>query len=207
MQTKVTDLFYKLDSSTYNHSIRVMLIASEIEESLSFADHGLRDAALLHDIGKIYVSPVILDKVGKLSVLEREIVDLHPYIGYKILQEFGVDENICRIVLYHHGEHPITIQEVSKCRSDYVLKRASMLHTIDVFEALTSDRPYHRGVPAAEALKIMIKEKDHNPEVIKYIANGISGNSSIDSAIHRCYRQDNSNSVMYALNHIQKKAI
>ena len=150
-----------MDSTTYNHSMRVMLIALEIETTLRLDDHKLSEAALLHDIGKIYISPTILDKKEGLSSLERELIDLHAYIGYSILHGFDIDEDIW----YHHGSTPITISPIEKYNSEEIYEKAKMLHTIDVFEALTSDRPYHRGMSAKDALSIMKDEKDRKSVV------------------------------------------
>lgn len=149
--TQMIDMMKRLDSMTYNHSVRVMMISAEIEEYLGMTDHQLMYAALFHDVGKIYTPFNILDKNERLTKLERQIIDLHPYIGYSMLSELGIDEDICRIILYHHGTQPLTIQDVGHYDKDSVYEKALILHTIDAFEALTSDRPYHRGVISKEA--------------------------------------------------------
>lgn len=71
-----------LDSMTYNHSVRVMLISAEIEKHLGMKNHKLMYAAMFHDVGKMYIPFNILDKNIRLTKLERQIMDLHPYIGY-----------------------------------------------------------------------------------------------------------------------------
>lgn len=196
MEERIMRLFNRLDSTTYNHSIRVMAIAMEIEDFLSINDNNLSSDALLHDIGKIYIPNVILDKVGRLDAIEREIINLHPYIGYRILENAGVDETICRIVLYHHGINPTIINDICECNDKHILEMAGLLHSIDVFEALTSDRPYHRGVPAREALRIMVNEGKHHPDVIKYISHILSIVKDSGSAIHR-FQKNSSNDIFY----------
>lgn len=196
MDERVMNMFNRLDSTTYNHSVRVMAIATEIEEFLSINDNYLSSAALLHDIGKIYIPHAILDKVGRLDDIEREIIDLHPYIGYRILNNAGINEKICRIVLFHHGFNPATIQNVCDSNDQYVIEMSKLLHSIDVFEALTSDRPYHRGVPAREALRIMENDGTHHPEVIKYISHILNGAQDDSSAIHR-FQKNESNDMFY----------
>jgi putative nucleotidyltransferase with HDIG domain len=186
MEKVLEEIFKSLDSSTYNHSIRVMDIALEVEQYLRLPDHNLSSAGLLHDIGKFYIPMNILDKVGKLSPLEKELMDLHSYFGYQILEDFGLDEDVCRIVLYHHGINPITIKEIEPYDKASVLDQAYMLHSIDEFEALTSDRPYHRGVPARKALEIMQDEANHHPKVLEYISKTLgTGSMASKSAIHR----------------------
>ena len=77
---QIIDIMKRLDSMTYNHSVRVMMISAEIEEYLGMTDHQLMYASILHDIGKIYIPFNILDKNTRLTKLERQIIDLHPYI-------------------------------------------------------------------------------------------------------------------------------
>jgi putative nucleotidyltransferase with HDIG domain len=169
MYATLYDIFNRLDSTTYNHSVRVMSIAKEIEEYYDFLDNKLSSAALIHDIGKIYVSSKILDKKGKLTSLEKDIVNLHPYIGYQILKSFDVDEDICRLVLYHHGAEPICMRKLADYDNPYIMDQAVLLHSIDSYEALTSDRSYHRGYLANEALDIMLNETGHHPLFLEYL--------------------------------------
>lgn len=176
---------HRLDSTTYNHSIRVVMLASELEEYMGLTDHKLSYAAMFHDIGKLYMSFNILDKNSRLTKLERELVDLHPYIGYMILSDLGIDEDICRIVLYHHSPRPVTIHDVGYYDKSSVYEKARILHTIDAFEALTSDRPYHRGRPSKEALKILAREDGYDAKALEYITAVIENKELGNSAVHR----------------------
>ena len=186
MQKEIYNLIYKLDSITYNHSIRVMCIAREIEKFFRLEEHTISNAALVHDVGKIYISSKILDKKGRLDSIERELINLHPYIGYKMLKNLGVHEDICRIVLYHHGMFPVILNDISPYHNTLVNDMALMLHTIDSFEALTSDRPYHRGLLATEALEVMIKESGHHQAVLDYLIHMTDcGDEVENSAIFR----------------------
>jgi len=179
----------RLDSTTYNHSVRVMKIAAEVEEYMGFTDHRLMSAALFHDIGKLYVPFNILDKSGRLTNLERELIDLHPYIGYTILSDLGVREDVCRIVLYHHGFRPLTIHNIGYYDKDNIYEQSVILRTIDHFEALTSDRPYHRGVTSQDALDTLVREGDYNDSVLNYITETSSGRCmKKNSAVHRTNR-------------------
>lgn len=185
----INEYFNRLDASTYNHSVRVAALAMEYERLINLGDIDLSQAALVHDLGKIYISTKILDKVGKLSLLEREIVDLHPYIGYRILRGMNVREEVCQIVLYHHGTRPPILSQIEPYDAPEVYDKALMLHTIDSFEALTSDRPYHRGCSAHEAMDIMFSEEGHHLGVMEYlssISNETSGERAfVRNAYHR----------------------
>lgn len=181
MNNNIYSILHRLDSVTYNHSVRVMSIARELETFLSFDNHLLSNAALVHDVGKIYISSKILDKRGRLEQIERQIIDLHAYIGYQILKEQGIKEEICRIVLYHHGTDPILLDNIPACNGMLIYEMAQMLHSIDSFEALTSDRPYHRGLLPIEALEIMKKESGHHQATLDYL-NFVLNNPDRDVA-------------------------
>lgn len=186
MQNEIYNVIHKLDSITYNHSLRVMCIAREIEKFFHIENHMISNAALVHDVGKFYISSKILDKKGRLDLIERELINLHPYIGYRMLKEFGVNEDICRIVLYHHGTLPLLLNEIEPYNNSVINDMALMLHTIDSFEALTSDRPYHRGLLATEALEIMIKESNHHQAVLDFLIHTTEcGDEVENSAIFR----------------------
>ena len=186
MQNEIYSVIHKLDSITYNHSIRVMCIAREIEDFYKLEERLIGNAALVHDIGKTYISSKILDKKERLDLVERELINLHPYIGYRMLKQMGVNEDICRIVLYHHGLHPVLLRELEPYQNPMINDMALMLHSIDSFEALTSDRPYHRGLLATEALEIMIKESGHHQAVLDYLIHMLDdGEASENSAVFR----------------------
>ncbi len=179
-------LFYKLDSITFNHSIRVMGIAREVEDFYDMDCHVVSEAALVHDIGKVYISSKILDKPDRLSGLERGLIDLHPYIGYRLLRDFGISEELCRIVLYHHGTSPATLEELPPPEDDSIYDEAMLLNSIDAFEALTSDRPYHVGCHVTEAFEIMHGESGHHEKFMYYLEHIMKGGAnSKDSLIFR----------------------
>lgn len=184
INVQLDNILRRLDSQTYNHSVRVMMLASEIEKYLDLPDHRLMTAALFHDIGKLYIPFNILDKSNRLSSLERELIDLHPYIGYKMLSELGVNEDVCRIVLYHHSFKPITISDVGYYDKEDIYENAVILHTVDSFEALTTDRPYHRGLPTKDALQIMEREGNYNKKALEYIMSA-SSEEDESSAVNR----------------------
>lgn len=189
-QTNIIDLFSSLDSTTYNHSIRVMSLAREFEIANDFKDNKLSTAALIHDIGKVFVAPRILDKVEILSFIERELVDLHAYIGYRILKSFGVEEDVCRIVLYHHGLIPVTLSDMSYFNSGDVKNKALILRTIDAFEALTSDRPYHNALPISRAINVLVQEKTHHPDVIAFLESKVEKSDLYGAIDKRYYARD-----------------
>ena len=177
---QVLDKLQLLDSMTYNHCVRTKEIAKEIESKFQMKSNLLSQAALIHDIGKIYVSSKILDKPGRLSPLERQIIDMHAYYGYQILQEINtehgkiksdeiISQDICNLVLFHHGLNPPLLTNIQISISPEIKKYACILHTIDAFEALTTDRAYRRGFTQKKAVEIMDKESSHDRQVLDFL--------------------------------------
>jgi len=185
MKQQIKKYLEQLDSMTFKHSVRVMLISEEIEEYMGLTDHKLMNAALLHDLGKLYIPHNILDKNGRLTKLERELIDMHPYIGYTLLSDLGVDEDICRIVLYHHGFKPLHIRDLEHYDYGCIYQKSSILRTVDSFEALTSDRSYHRGVPSKDAINILLREKNYDEVAMEYLIKASSNISMKSSAVRR----------------------
>lgn len=170
---KIKEKMELLDSTTYNHSIRVWKLALSVEEYYRMADDSLSTAALVHDIGKLYISPAILDKHEGFTELERELVDLHPYIGYRMLKECNVSEVVRRIVLYHHGRNPRLLSPLPEFYSSMVESKAKMLKTIDAFEALTTDRPYRRRMSVKQAAAFLREQEGYHRQVLRYLRENI----------------------------------
>lgn len=171
LSNDVLNLMEKLDATTYNHSYRLWEMAMDVEEHFHYKDDVLSTAALVHDIGKLYIPKIILDKRSGLDALEREVIDLHPYYGYRILEMHGVDEVVRRIVLYHHGMNPKVLAVMPEFDDSKVAERAMMLHTLDVFEALTTDRPYKRRMSVECACAWMEQGPEYHAEALAYLRN------------------------------------
>jgi HD-GYP domain-containing protein (c-di-GMP phosphodiesterase class II) len=142
---------------TYLHSERVAELAVTIGRRLHFGEVELRDlrrAGLLHDIGKLGVSTLILDKPDRLTERERAEIRVHPAYTQRILERVKAFSGIVEIASAHHerldgkGYHlGLPAERLSP------MSRA--LAVADVYEALTADRPYRRGLPRNEALAIL----------------------------------------------------
>lgn len=169
LSNDVLNLMEKLDATTYNHSYRLWEMAMGVEEHFHYKDDVLSTAALVHDIGKLYIPKIILDKRGGLDALERDVIGLHPYYGYRILEKYGVDEVVRRIVLYHHGMEPKVLTSLPEFEDTEVAEKAMILHTLDVFEALTTDRPYKRRMSVERACTWMEQETGYHKETLEYL--------------------------------------
>lgn len=142
---------------TANHSMRVTEIALDMARALGFGDADigeLRRAALLHDLGKLSVSNAILDKPAPLSAQEWEVMRLHPYYTQRILDRISGFEDLAFVASSHH-ERLDGRGYFRGLRGGQLPLGARVLAVADIYEALTSDRPYRPALPEETALKIM----------------------------------------------------
>jgi len=159
------------DKFTQNHSYRVSVYATQIAGEMGFTDDRIEDiraAALLHDIGKLETSRDILYKAAKLTEEERTEIKGHVQKGVDLLSPVaGSLRRILPIILAHHdkfdgsGYHPTKGEEIPL--------EARILSVADVYDALTSDRPYRKALSPFEARDAIVKGdgSDFDPRVIK----------------------------------------
>lgn len=169
LPVKIREMLEQLDSTTYNHSLRVWKMAVLMEAAYRMEDESLSTAALVHDIGKLHIPERILDKHGGLTALEREVMGLHPYLGYRLLTDHGVGEEVKRLVLYHHGMNPALLNPLPEYHGVSVADRARMLHTIDAFEALTTDRPYRRRMSVKQAADFLGGQEGYHSGALLFL--------------------------------------
>jgi putative nucleotidyltransferase with HDIG domain len=138
---------------TAGHSTRVAAIAVAIGQAMRFdaaTVERIRRGALLHDIGKIGIASAILDSPHRLSDEQMAIVREHPALGARILEPLPHCADILPMVLEHHerfdgGGYPAGLAGTA------IALDARVLAVADVYDAMTSDRPYRRGLPARDA--------------------------------------------------------
>ncbi|MDD5067242.1 MAG: HD-GYP domain-containing protein [bacterium] len=145
------------DNYTAGHSERVTRYSLMIADALRLTEKekdNLKTAGLLHDIGKIGVSEKILNKPGKLTEDEYNDVKKHPTIGVDILSKVHEFITIIAYVLYHH-ERPDGKGYPLGLKSDEIPLLAKIISVADVFDALTSDRPYRQALSKPKAIEIL----------------------------------------------------
>jgi len=136
------------DPSTFGHSARVAAISLEIADAIQLTAkdrEALRRGALLHDIGKIGVEDKVLRKPGPLSGAETDHMHEHPRIGYDMLKGLRFLQSSLPGVLYHHERWDGAGYPTGLMGSAIPLP-VRILAVADVFDALTSDRPYREGL-------------------------------------------------------------
>ncbi|MCE1245122.1 MAG: HD-GYP domain-containing protein [Firmicutes bacterium] len=114
----------------------------------------LKTAALLHDIGSIGIPDRILNKPGKLTDEEFEYVKSHPMFGAELLKTLGFLKEELIIIMHHHEKFDGTGYPF-KLRGNQIPLGAQIISIADVFDALTSDRPFRKAFGMDEALELM----------------------------------------------------
>jgi len=148
------------DEYTYGHSQRVANISEKIAKKLGFKEshiERIKIAAMLHDIGKIGIADNILRKPGRLSEAEFEEIKKHPVKGYEILKKIRRFQNHeAKWVKYHH-ERLDGSGYPEGLKGDQIPLESKIIAVADIYEALTSDRPYRKAMTKEQALEEMRK--------------------------------------------------
>ncbi len=150
------------DDYTYLHSVAVCALMIALGKQLNYKGdlQSLGMAGLLHDVGKMAIPEDVLNKPGKLTDSEFEIVKNHPRRGWEMLKDsYGVDEIALEVCLHHHEKVDGTGYP-DKLSGDALTLVARMGAVCDVYDAITSDRCYKKGWEPAMALKKMAEWKD-----------------------------------------------
>ena len=158
------------DEYTYMHSVAVCALMMALARQLRFDEAETREAGLagmLHDLGKARIPLQILNKPGRLSDAEFEVIKRHPEAGHKLLQDMGgIGEMALDVCLRHHEKldgtgypHGLSSENISKY--------ARMGAVCDIYDAVTSNRPYKKGWDPTESLRKMATwTQDHLDERI-----------------------------------------
>ncbi|WP_410512767.1 HD domain-containing protein [Paenibacillus sp. BR2-3] len=151
--TSVVKQVEEKDNYTYQHSCRVQEYSFKIARMLKLSKDRLEDlylATVFHDVGKINIPEEILNKSGRLTEEEFDIIKRHSYDGYVMVKDLYYT-NISHIILQHHERldgsgYPYGIKE------DDIMLEAKIIGIADTFDAMTSDRPYRKGLDPTIAM-------------------------------------------------------
>ena len=161
------------------HATDTQNIAEGIVKNLPFsleskADlQAIKNAAYLHDIGKVFIPPEILNKNGKLTEAETDIVHKHPELGYELLKNSGLDNKTLLLIRNHHqNAQKSGYPTVDKSfNADLDLQ---VLSIADKYSALTEKRPYKEPMNREQALTIIradVRNGKTNPLVYNALVN------------------------------------
>ncbi len=143
------------DTYTSGHSERVGKLAVAIAEEIEMSEdkiESLKYAAVLHDVGKIGVSEIILNKEGKLLDSEWEAIRSHPVIGQTIIKGIKLMFDIGEVVRHHH-EHYDGNGYPDRIKGGEIPLESRIIAVADTYDAITSDRIYRKGRTHDEAIE------------------------------------------------------
>lgn len=146
------------DDYTYLHSVAVCALMTSLGQRLGLEGEELHQVGLgglLHDVGKMGMPMDVLNKPGKLTDDEFTIIKSHPVHGWDILKAAQVTEAIPLDVCLHHHEKTDGSGYPERLSGEQISLHARMGAVCDVYDAITSDRPYKRGWDPAESIKRM----------------------------------------------------
>jgi putative nucleotidyltransferase with HDIG domain len=159
------------DKETEGHSERVTELTVQLAKAMGLSGTALVDirrGALLHDIGKMGVPDAILHKEGPLTPDERKTIQKHPQDAYDMLKQIHY-LSVALEVPYCHHEKWDGSGYPRGLRGEQIPLSARIFSVVDVYDALSSDRPYRKALPREEAIQYL---RDHSgthfdPEVVK----------------------------------------
>lgn len=148
------------DEYTYTHCINVSILAVILGKKLDYSREKLEQvgmAGMFHDVGKAVIPGRILNKPGKLTEAEMNVMRTHPLHGYQILRaQKDIPEAVLRGALEHHEKHDGSGYPRG-LKGDEISEVAQLLAVVDVYDALTSKRVYKKPMPPSQVLAMMYK--------------------------------------------------
>ncbi|PHN63657.1 HD-GYP domain-containing protein [Pseudomonas viridiflava] len=157
------------DEYTYMHSVAVCALMVALAKRMGMKTEQVREAGvagLMHDVGKMMIAPEVLNKPGRLTVEEFTLMKTHPEQGLKILEEnLPVAALVMDVCLHHHEKvdgsgYPDGLQGPD------ISIFARMSAVCDVYDAITSDRPYKKGWGVAHSIREMASWKGHFDDMV-----------------------------------------
>lgn len=165
------------DDYTYMHSVAVCAMMVALGKQLGFEEAQVRAcgvAGLLHDMGKVAMPIEVLNKPGKLTDAEFAIMKTHPTEGYKMLSASVGADAVALDVVVHHHEKMDGSGYPERLPGAQISLHARMGAVCDVYDAITSNRPYKAGWDPAESLRRMAEWKGHfDPQVFQAFVKSI----------------------------------
>jgi putative two-component system response regulator len=148
------------DPYTEGHCDRLSRYAVSLAETIGLPGEqcvALRRGGIIHDIGKVAVPEFVLQKQGPLDAAERKIMEKHTIVGERICAPLKSFRNVLPIIRSHHEKQDGTGYP-DHLKGSEVPHTARVLQTVDIYDSLTTDRPYRKALSREKALAIMWEE-------------------------------------------------
>lgn len=146
---------------TFQHSLNVAIIAGIVGKWRGCRGQELKHliiAALLHDIGKLIIPSAVLDKPGKLSESEFELIKMHPREGYRLAKDADKLPDEVRLGILQHHERADGSGYPAGLAGDDIHAFAKVIAIADIYDAMTSDRTYRRRLTPLAALETIAEQ-------------------------------------------------
>jgi putative nucleotidyltransferase with HDIG domain len=184
------------DNYTSSHSLRVAQISEDIARELGLSEariEKIRNAALLHDLGKIGLPISILNNSRPLTQEEWQLIYKHPETGEDISKEVSRFKEVPKWIRYHHERYNGDGYP-ERLKSNEIPLESRIIACADTFDAITTDRPYSRRKNIEEAKEEILRASGNqlDPMVVQALIKVIEKNSSIYSK--DSFRENNINS-------------
>lgn len=174
----IAGLVHGRDPELGDHQDRVQKIMEQFARLLGCSEEEvslLSISSRIHDIGKLVINPSILFKPSRLTASEFDAVKAHSILGAELLKPLVLDPRIGELVKHHHENYDGTGYP-DQLAGMKIPKFAQIMRIVDSFDAITADRPYHKGVTTEEAIKIMKGEwRFYNPTYLDMFLEMIQG--------------------------------
>jgi len=148
------------DFYTAGHSRRIAQLATEMGRSMGLSENELvilSKGSLLHDIGKLGISDIILNKTGELTADEYNLIKEHPIKGEDICKNIRLDADVLDIIRSHHEKLDGTGYPMGLKKNE-IGTLVRIVTIADIFDSLTTNRPYRASKSTEEALSIVTAE-------------------------------------------------
>lgn len=150
-----------MDTYTYQHSVNVATLSVSLGIGIALPKSKLIDlciGALLHDIGKVFVGKKIIQKPSSLTDEEFNIIKLHPKMGYDYIKNIPNIKTACKMIVLQHHERIDGTGYPNSLVGDDINLLAKIVSIADVYDALTSDRPYKRAMCPNDAFEFILSK-------------------------------------------------
>ncbi|HZX30371.1 MAG TPA: HD-GYP domain-containing protein [Rhodocyclaceae bacterium] len=157
------------DTYTFEHSVSVCALMVAFSRGMKLSQETIREigmGALLHDVGKARIPDAILNKPAKLT--DEEFAKMKNHVAQSVIlleHSPGISETALLVAGQHHERHDGTGYP-NKLKGEEISLYGRMASVVDVYDAISSDRVYHKGMPPPEALKKLLEWSDHHFEPI-----------------------------------------
>jgi HD-GYP domain-containing protein (c-di-GMP phosphodiesterase class II) len=144
-----------LEGSALNTGILALLLGSYLGYNKDFQKE-LFIAGVLHDIGLLFLPEDVLDKSKDLSMEEKRMILHHPLDGYNFLKDRSYVSSYVKVSVLQHHEHIDGTGYPNRIASEEINDFAQIIGITDIYDAMTSDRPYRRALPPSEAIEFLM---------------------------------------------------